>query len=110
MSPAAPWAAIADLAETELALAREGRWDELAACSDERVRRAAALGAPPAEAAPELRRLSVLQDALLALLATSRAATVQDMARLRRRRGAARGYAASTGQLATSGGRVDGRG
>ena len=110
MSPAAPWAALADLAEAELALAREGRWDELAACSEERVRRAATLGAPPAEARPELSRLASLQDALLAVVATSRAATVQELARLRRSRGAARGYAVSTGHVATAGGRIDGRG
>ena len=110
MSPAAPWAAIADLAETELALAREGRWDELAAYSDERVRRAAALGAPPVEARAELTRLAALQDALLAVVATSRAGVVQELGRLRRNRGAARGYAVATGQVATSGGRVDDRG
>jgi hypothetical protein len=110
MSPAAPWAALADLAETELALAREGRWDEVAACSDERVRLTAALGAPPAEARAELSRLSALQDALLALVAVSRAAAVQELARLRRGRGATRGYAASTGQVAVTGGRVDGHG
>jgi hypothetical protein len=110
MSPAAPWAALADLAETELALAREGRWDELAACSDERMRRAAELGAPPTEARAELTRLAALQDALLALVATSRAAAVQELARLRRSRGAARGYAAATGLVGVAGGRVDGRG
>lgn len=110
MNPAAPWAALADLAEAELALAREGRWEELAACSDERVRRAAALGAPPAEARAELSRLAALQDALLAVVATSRAAVVQELGRLRRNRGAARGYAVAAGQVATTGGRVDNRG
>jgi hypothetical protein len=109
VSPAAPWAALADLAEAELGLAREGRWDELAACADERVRRAAALGPPPAEARAELTRLATLQDALLALVATSRAAAVQELARLRRNRPAARGYAAA-GAVAVAGGRVDGRG
>lgn len=110
MNPAGPWAALADLAETELALAREGRWQELAACSDERVRRAAALGAPPAEARAELHRLAALQDALLALVATSRTATMQELARLRRGRGAAHGYASAGRTVALAGGHVDGRG
>jgi hypothetical protein len=110
MSAVAPWAALADLAEAELALAREGRWEELAACSDERVRLAAVLGPPPLQARAELTRLAALQDALLAVVATSRAAAVQELGRLRRSRGAARGYAASTGQVATTGGLLDGRG
>jgi hypothetical protein len=108
-SPAAAWTALADLAEAELALAREGRWAELAACSDERVRRAAVLGAPPAEARGELTRLAALQDALLAVVATSRAGVVGELGRLRRGRGAARGYAAAAGQAAVSGGVLDGR-
>jgi hypothetical protein len=91
MSASAPWAALADLAEAELSLAREGRWDELAICSDERMRRAATLGPPPAEARGELTRLAAVQDALLALVAVSRAAAVQELARLRRGRGATRG-------------------
>jgi hypothetical protein len=110
MTDTAPWAVLADLAEAELALAREGRWDEVAICSDERVRQAARLGEPPAEARGELTRLAAVQDALLALVAVSRAAAVQELARLRRGRGATRGYAAATGSVAMAGGRVDGRG
>jgi hypothetical protein len=109
MSATAPWAALADLAEAELALAREGRWDEVATCSDERVRRAAELGAPPAEARAELTRLAAVQDALLALVAVSRAAAVQELARLRRGRTTTRGYAAA-GSVALAGGRIDDRG
>jgi hypothetical protein len=107
---AAHWAAIADLAADELALARAGRWDELAERSGERVRRAAALGAPPLEARPELQRLAALQDALLAVVAGARSATVRELAALRGRRGAARGYAATTAQAAPAASRVDGRG
>jgi hypothetical protein len=110
MSAAAPWAALADLAEAELALAREGRWDDVAMCSDERVRRAAALGAPPAAARGELTRLAAVQDALLAVVAVSRAAAVQELARLRRGRTTTRGYAAAAGPVAVAGGRIDDRG
>ena len=90
---AAPWAELADLAERELGLAREGRWSEVAACSDERVRRAAALPeAPPARARPDLERLAACQDALVALLSGARAGVARELAALRRGRSAARGY------------------
>jgi Flagellar protein FliT len=96
--PAAPWAAVADLAERELALAREGRWSEVAACSDERVRRAAALPAvPPPQARGELERLASCQDALVALLSAARAGIARELASLRRGRAAARGYGAGPG-------------
>jgi hypothetical protein len=91
--PAAPWAAVADLAEHELALAREGRWSEVAACSDERVRRAASLPVvPPPQAGRELARLAACQDALIALLSSARAGIAREMAALGRGRAAARGY------------------
>jgi hypothetical protein len=109
MSPAAPWAALADLAERELALARDGRWEELAACSDERVRRAAVLPAPPPQARAELDRLVACQEALVALLASARALTARELGALRRGRGAARGYAAAAATTAPAGA-VDGRG
>jgi hypothetical protein len=105
MSPAAPWAELADLAEAELALARQGRWEELAACADERVRRAAELGPPPEQARAELQRLAALQDALLALVASARSATLHELGTLRRRRATARGYAAAAPRPA---GRIDG--
>jgi hypothetical protein len=110
VSEAAPWARLADLAAAELALAREGRWHELADRSDERVRLAAALGAPPPAARPELERLVALQDALLALVASARSATMRDLGALRGRRGAARGYAAAAAFGTAVAARVDGRG
>ena len=110
MSAAAPWAELADLAAAELALARAGRWDELAAASAERVRCAAVLGAPPEAARGELERLSALQDALLAVVATARNATARELRALRRRRGAARGYAAAAAHAVPAASRVDGRG
>jgi hypothetical protein len=93
---AAPWAAIADLAEHELTLARDGRWEELATCSHERVRRAVLLPAtPPRQAAGDLRRLAACQEALLAVLTSARALTARELGALRRSRGAAHGYAAT---------------
>jgi hypothetical protein len=110
VTDAAPWARIADLAEAELSLAREGRWHELADRSDERVRLAAALGAPPPAARPELERLAALQDALLALVASARSATMREFGALRGRRGAARGYATAAAYATPAAARVDDRG
>jgi hypothetical protein len=92
---AAAWADLADLAEHELKLARDGRWEELASCSHERARRASLLPAtPPAQAAGALARLAAAQEALLAVITSARALTVRELGALRRSRGAARGYAA----------------
>jgi hypothetical protein len=106
---AAPWTELADLAERELRLARDGHWDELARSSHERVRRSALLPAtPPPQAAGDLRRLAACQDALMAVLTSARALTARELGALSRSRGAARGYAASA---ATPGaGRVEHRG
>jgi hypothetical protein len=95
MTAAAPWAELADLAEQELALAREGRWPEVAARSDERVRRAAELPAPPPQARPELERMAVCQDALVAVLASAHALAGRELRALNRGARAARGYAAT---------------
>jgi hypothetical protein len=92
---AAAWAELADLAEHELTLARDGRWDELANSSYERARRAALLPAtPPPQAAAALARLAAAQEALLAVITSARALTARELGALRRSRGAARGYAA----------------
>jgi hypothetical protein len=108
MSPAAPWAALAELAERELSLAQDGRWDEVAACAQERVRRAAELPLPPPEARPHLERLAVLQDAIVAFVGTARAVTARELRALRRGQGATRGYAAAAGGRTAA--LVDGRG
>jgi hypothetical protein len=91
-----PYLELVELAERELAAARDGRWDEMAACGDARARRAAALtGPPPAGARAELERLASVQDALVALVTAARAVTARELGLLRRGRGAARGYAAT---------------
>jgi hypothetical protein len=96
MTPAAPWAELADLAARELELARDGRWEELAHCSQERVRRAAALRLPPLEARPALERLAACQEALMAVLASAHALTARELGALHRGGRAARRYVAST--------------
>jgi hypothetical protein len=105
---AAAWLELVDLAERQLALGRDGRWEDAAACADERARRSALLGSPPAQARPALERLAAVHDALVALMATARVATLRELQALRTRSGAAHGYAraATTGVAA---GRIDGR-
>ena len=61
MTPEAPWADLVALAERELELAREGRWEEATEASTDRLEAALALGAPPAAARPHLERLLELQ-------------------------------------------------
>lgn len=107
MSAVAPWAELVELAEGELAAAREGRWDDAAASADERLRRVAVLGDPPPEARPELERLAALVDAFVALAATSRAAVLRELGALRRGGTAARGYAFAA--ATEPGARIDGR-
>jgi hypothetical protein len=88
-----PWQELLAGAERELALAREGRWEELAAAGAERTRLAAAMPAPAPAARPVLERLALVQEQLTALLAAARAETARELGRLSRGRGAVRGYA-----------------
>lgn len=91
-----PYRELLELAERELAAARDGRWDEMAALGDARTRRAAGLtGPPPPTARPDLERLAAAQDALVALVTAARAVTARELAMLRRGSGAVRGYAAT---------------
>jgi Flagellar protein FliT len=102
-----PWSELVALAERELELARAGRWDAVAESSTERVRRAAALGAAPASAAPALTRLAQLQAQITPLLLAARAFTARELASLRRGRHAVRGYGA-TASIVPARRRVDG--
>jgi hypothetical protein len=91
-----PYGELVELAERELAAARDGRWEDMAACADLRARRTAGLtGPPPPSARRDLERLAAAQDALVALVTAARAVTARELAMLRRGSGAARGYAAS---------------
>jgi hypothetical protein len=101
-----PWQDLLARAERELALAREGRWEELAAAGAERTRIAATLPAPVPAVLPLLERLALVQDQLTALLGAARAETARELGSLSRSRGAVRGYAAVS---AVRGGWVDER-
>ena len=100
-----PWQDLLGRAERELALAREGRWEELAEAGAERTRAAAALPAPTPAVRPLLERLAVVQEAIASLLVDARAETARELATLSRGRGAVRGYAPA----AAAGGWVDER-
>lgn len=101
-----PWQDLLDRAERELALARDGRWEELAEAGAERTRIAEALPAPTLAVLPLLERLALVQDAIASLLAGARAETARELSTLSRGRGAVRGYAPVAG---AAGGWVDER-
>jgi hypothetical protein len=89
------WSEILALANAERTLAAEGRWDELAASTAERVRLAATLGPPPAGVRLSLEALAVVQQELLTTLEHARTQTARELAGLNTSRGAVAGYAAS---------------
>jgi hypothetical protein len=105
--PEAPWAALVELAEHELLLVREGRWDELAPVSAERSSAAEALGTPPAEAREHLERLLELQREIHAGVATARAFTQQKLGNLERGHTALVGYGGGYSRPAATA--IDGR-
>ena len=90
-----PWSELLARAAAERELAAEGRWEELAASTAERVRMAAALGPAPAHARPLLEALAAAQGELTATLRTARDRTARELAELGRGRGAVAGYAAA---------------
>jgi hypothetical protein len=92
VSPETPWAGLVALAERELELVRDGRWDDVPAASAERLSAAQALGAPPAAAREHLERLVELEAAIHAGLSTGRAFTLQKLSNLQRGEAALRGY------------------
>jgi hypothetical protein len=102
-----PWSALLARANAERTLAAEGRWEELAASTAERVRLAAALGPAPRGARLTLEALAVVQQELTATLERAHAATRRDLAGLHAGRGAVASYAAA--QAAPSRGWVNDR-
>ena len=94
------------LAEDQLALADEGRWDELPAAMDRFGRHAATLPAiaPPA-AADALRRTAAIVTRVEERLRAGRLECARELARLGRGRGAVRSYGSAA---LTPGGQVDG--
>jgi hypothetical protein len=91
-------------AEGELALACEGRWDELVQAGAELAGIAASLPPAPPAARPVLERLVAVQRELGARILAARADTLRELEGIRRGRGAVRGYA---GGAAARGGWVD---
>jgi malonyl CoA-acyl carrier protein transacylase len=90
-----PWTAILARATAERQLAADGRWDELAESTAERVRMAAELGPAPISAKLVLEALAVVQTELTATLAMARADIARELAALPTARGAVAGYAAA---------------
>jgi hypothetical protein len=90
-----PWSMLLARASAERELAAEGRWEELAESTAERIRLAAALGPAPRQARLVLEALAVVQDELTATLRHARAETARELADLGRGRGAVAGYASA---------------
>jgi hypothetical protein len=90
-----PWSTLLAKANAERQLAAEGRWEELAASTAERVRLAAALGPAPRSARIVLEALAGVQEELTATLTSAHAETRRDLAGLNTGRGAVAGYAAA---------------
>jgi hypothetical protein len=90
-----PWTALLNRATAERQLAAEGRWEELAESTAERVRMAVALGPAPVGAKLVLEALAVVQAELTATIARARAEVAREIAALPNARGAMAGYAAS---------------
>jgi hypothetical protein len=107
VSSAAPWAELVVLAERERDLAREGQWEEALAISTRRLSAAEALGDPPADARPHLKRLVELQAEITAGLTSGLAFTAGKLGRMERGRSALRGYGAA---FETASSVIDGRG
>jgi len=89
------WTALLARATAERQLAAEGRWEELAQSTAERVRMAAALGPAPMRAKLVLEALVVVQAELTATLADARAQVAREIGALPNARGAVAGYAAA---------------
>ncbi len=88
-----PYEHLLAMAEHELALADAGRWEELPAAMDERIRATASLPAtPPRPARDVLVRLAQVQRQLDARLRVAHSLAGNELAALRRGRGAVRGY------------------
>jgi hypothetical protein len=90
-----PWAALLARASAERELAAQGRWEELAESTAERVRLTAALGPAPRQARHVLEALAHIQAELTATLRQARADTARELAELGRGRGAVAGYASA---------------
>jgi hypothetical protein len=91
------WSALAEVVEGDLALARDGRWDELSASLADRP--ALLRGIPDATAAdlPLLERVATAHGHVANELALAREGAARELGAVRRGRGAMTGYAAVSG-------------
>jgi hypothetical protein len=89
------WAALLARASAERDMAAQGRWEELAESTAERLRLTAALGPAPRQARPVLEALATIQDELTTTIRRARADTARELAELGRGRGAVAGYASA---------------
>ena len=89
------FADLAVLADRELALARERRWEEAAELRERRDALARTAPAPRAEDRPALELLVSLQEQIVVECTLARDAVARELAALRRGRGAVRGYRSS---------------
>ena len=88
-----PWSLLLARATAERQLAAEGRWEELAASTAERVKLAAALGPAPRGARLVLEAMAVVQQELTSTLERARTETARELAGVSTGRGAVAGYA-----------------
>jgi hypothetical protein len=102
-----PWDDLLARAQDECRLAAEGRWEELAASTLERIRLASTLGTPPRSARVALEALAIVQHELTSTLVEERDRTARELASLGTGRGALAGYAAA--QTAPTRGWVNGQ-
>jgi hypothetical protein len=94
VSPAAPFAALAELAREEHGLVLDGRFDELAGLDARRDAVLAALpAATPPDAVPHLQEAARLQALVTQALVEARDATRGELVRLNGTRQGASGYA-----------------
>jgi hypothetical protein len=100
-----PWSDLAALADRELGLARDGRWEEAQALSAERDALAPALPAPGPGDRAALELLVALQEQIVVEYTLARDAVAREISALTRGRGAVRGYAGAG--AARPAGRVD---
>lgn len=89
----APYRALVEVAETELALASAGHWGELAGVHDAWGRALDALPLrPPADAEPLLRRALALSEQSERVIATARDAVMRELGDVGRHQEAGRAY------------------
>ena len=102
-----PWSELVALADRELSLARDGRWDEAQALAGERQALAPAMAAPRPGDRPALEMLVALQEQIVVEWTLARDAIARELSALARGRGAVRGYRSAAAPVPA---RIDGAG